>query len=156
MDENNDEGRAIAKRAFKASVFTDLFSDPRCLLQLFWIFHPEAKRTTEKDIKNVTLNSVLTNRQYNDLGFQVRNSLIVLVEAQSTWSDNIPLRLFLYLARRVERLYRREQVERLRKEARSSSGRRVVRSLYGEREEHSRNDLVARGLLQGSRVFLRR
>lgn len=43
-------------------------------------------------------NSFTINEYYNDLGFLVGNQLIVLVEAQSKWSDNIIVRVFLYLA----------------------------------------------------------
>ena len=39
----------------------------------------------------------IVNTIYNDLGFIVRNRLILLVEAQSTWNPNIILRLLLYL-----------------------------------------------------------
>ena len=42
--------------------------------------------------------NVLAIGQYNDLGLQVRDRLILLVEAQSTYSVNIPLRMLMYLA----------------------------------------------------------
>ena len=35
---------------------------------------------------------------YNDLGFTIRGKLLLLVEAQSTWTANVIFRLFLYLA----------------------------------------------------------
>ena len=41
---------------------------------------------------------MLTTGLYNDVGIQVRDKLILLVEAQSTFSVNIVLRLLLYLA----------------------------------------------------------
>ena len=41
---------------------------------------------------------MLTTGFYNDLGIQVRDRLILLVEAQSTFSINIALRMLLYLA----------------------------------------------------------
>ena len=53
---------------------------------------------TEADCKLVTLAHVLTNGITNDLGFQVRDKLILLVEAQSKFSVNIALRMLLYLA----------------------------------------------------------
>ena len=40
----------------------------------------------------------MTNGVTNDLGFQVRDKLILLVEAQSKFSVNIALRMLLYLA----------------------------------------------------------
>ena len=53
---------------------------------------------TEDDIKTVTLNPVILNTQYNDLAILVRDKLIIFVEAQSTWTINILVRILLYLA----------------------------------------------------------
>ena len=47
---------------------------------------------------NVTIVNVLTDQIYNDLGFTVGNRLMILVEAQSTWSENIIVRALLHLA----------------------------------------------------------
>jgi len=51
----------------------------------------------EDDFKLVTLENVLVTGQYNDLGVQVKDKLILLAEAQSTFSENIPLRMLMYL-----------------------------------------------------------
>ncbi len=88
----------IAKRTIKDSVFTNLFSDKKYLLQLYRALHPEDTETTEEQISNVTIDNVLINGVYNDLGFLVGDRLIVLAEAQSTWSPNIVVRALLYLA----------------------------------------------------------
>ena len=66
------------------------------MFQLYQALHPEDKTATEKNIKIVTLTSVLLERAYNDLSFMVGNRLIILIEAQSTWSPNILLRLLIY------------------------------------------------------------
>ena len=60
--------------------------------------HPEMTDLTENDIKILTLNPVILNGQYNDLALLVRDKLIIFVEAQSTWSINIIVRILLYLA----------------------------------------------------------
>ena len=88
----------IVKRNIKASLFTDLFGTRENLLKLYRVFHPEDTEATVDDLENITINNVMVNDLYNDLGFQVRNRLIVLVEAQSTWSENIVIRALLYLA----------------------------------------------------------
>jgi len=44
----------------------------------------------------ITLENVLTIHDYNDLGLLARNRLIVLAEAQATWSPNIIFRLADY------------------------------------------------------------
>ena len=87
------------KHKAKDSVFTDLFSKPKYLLQLYRALHPEDRDVTEKSIKNVTIKNILLNQGYNDLGFQVGDRLVVLVEAQSTWTVNIIVRGLLYLTR---------------------------------------------------------
>ena len=53
---------------------------------------------TEDQISSVTIQNVLLDQMYNDLGFVVKERLLLLVEAQSTWSKNIVIRVLLYLA----------------------------------------------------------
>ena len=86
------------KRAVKDSVFTYLFSQPEYARELYLELHPEDTDVTTEDFKLVTFENVLAIGQYNDLGLQVRDRLILLVEAQSTYSVNIPLRMLMYLA----------------------------------------------------------
>ena len=59
---------------------------------------PQDEDITENDIDIVTCETVLMNGLYNDLGLLVRNTILFLMEAQSTWSINILIRDFLYLA----------------------------------------------------------
>ena len=87
----------LVKRNVKDSVFTHLFSDPRYLLELYRALYPGDTTTTVDDLKDVTIKTVLVNTIYNDLAFRASDSIIVLVEAQSTWSNNIVLRELLYL-----------------------------------------------------------
>lgn len=86
------------KRNIKDSVFTYLFSQPEYTRRLYLELHPEDTDVSESDFKLVTLENILTTGQYNDLGIQVRDKLILLVEAQSTYSSKIPLRMLMYLA----------------------------------------------------------
>ena len=87
------------KRKAKDSIFTSLFSDRHNILLLYQALHPEDKAAREEDIRNVTLHNVLTDGMYNDLGFLVGKHLIILVEAQSTWSPNIVIRALMYLVK---------------------------------------------------------
>lgn len=82
----------------KDSVFTFVFKQPEYARKLYLALHPEDTDVTEADCKLVTLENVLTTGLYNDVGIQVRDTLILLVEAQSLFSVNIALRIFLYLA----------------------------------------------------------
>jgi hypothetical protein len=87
------------KRTVKDSVFTDLFSQKRYLIQLYRSLHPEDAETGEDNISIVTIQNVITDSLYNDLGFMVKDRLVILVEAQSTWSPNIVIRALMYLMR---------------------------------------------------------
>lgn len=82
----------------KDSVFTFVFKQPEYARKLYLALHPEDADVTEGDCKLVTLENVLTTGLYNDFGIQVRDTLILLVEAQSVFSVNIALRILLYLA----------------------------------------------------------
>ena len=95
--EENNSIKAKLKRTVKDSVFTDLFAQKKYLIQLYRSLHPEDHETKEVDITIVTLQNVITDSLYNDLGFLVGNRLVVLVEAQSTWSPNIVVRALMYL-----------------------------------------------------------
>ena len=102
MDRLNDsamtEGTTVLpKRTAKDSVFCDLFRDPENLLELYRCLHPEDVTATVADLGNVTLRNILVDDQYNDLGFTVRDRQLILLEAQSTWSANIVLRILMYL-----------------------------------------------------------
>ena len=87
-----------SRRNIKDSVFTDLFRDKKYTLQLYKALHTEDKNVTTKDIKIVTLKAIVVNDIYNDLGMIIKDKIIFLLESQSTWSVNILVRMFLYLA----------------------------------------------------------
>lgn len=89
---------AEMKYTAKDSVFSFIFKQPENTRQLYLALHPEDTDVTEADCKLVTLEHILTNGITNDLGFQVRDKLILLLEAQSKFSINIVLRMLLYLA----------------------------------------------------------
>lgn len=89
---------ADMKYTEKDSVFGFIFKQPENTRRLYLTLHPEDSDVTEADCKLVTLEHILTNGMTNDLGFQVRDKLILLVEAQSKYSANIVLRMLLYLA----------------------------------------------------------
>lgn len=98
------------KLKLKDSVFTHLFKDPKYLLALYQTLHPEDQESRETDLKDITLEPVLTDTLYNDLGFRVNNELIILVEAQSTWSDNICIRLLVYYVETVRRYLEQSEI----------------------------------------------
>ena len=78
-------------------MFTDLFSETEYAFQLYQALHPEDTSSTANDVIVMTLESHLVNQQYNDLGFMVGDKLIILVKHQSTWSENIVVRVLMYV-----------------------------------------------------------
>ncbi len=108
---------AKTQRSGKDSVFTYLFRQPGNALRLYKTLHPEDTTVSESDIQIITLENVLITGQYNDFGILVRNLLILLVEAQSTISYNIPLRLLMYLADTYKRYVEEHKLSLYQKEA---------------------------------------
>lgn len=88
----------VMKRTVKDSVFTSLFQEKKYLIQLYHALHPEDMDVTEESLTDITIKNVLTDNIYNDLGFMVGNRLMILVEAQSTWTMNIIIRALMYVA----------------------------------------------------------
>ena len=86
----------IIRRKIKDSVFTALFSDMKYLKQLCRVLKPDVTDEELKTLSIVTLENVLVYGLYNDLGFMIGNYILFLVEAQSTWSVNIAVRLAMY------------------------------------------------------------
>lgn len=62
---------------------------------------------TEDEIADITIKHVLTDADYNDLGFSVGNRLMVLVESQSTWTTNIIIRALMYLIQTYHDYFKR-------------------------------------------------
>lgn len=97
-------------RQAKDSVFTDLFSRPKYQMKLYRELFPEDKDISSNDLELCTIDRVLTNHPYNDLGILVRDRLIVLAEAQTSWSDNIVWRMLCYWCDTVEQYLRRRDM----------------------------------------------
>lgn len=103
--------RRKMKLAVKDTVFRDLFSQKKYLLQMYQALHPDDTTITADDLNIVTLKSILMNGIYNDLGFMVRgNQLLILVEAQSTWSPNIVIRSLMYLMDTYQEYFREKKL----------------------------------------------
>ena len=114
------------KRKSKDSVFVDLFANEENVLQLYKELHPEDTQVTIEDIQIQTIKSVLVNTLYNDLGFLVKDKFVMLVEAQSVWNPNMPLRMLFYLAE----TYRRYLTDTVQSEHSSSKVKLPKPELY--------------------------
>ena len=84
------------KRTLKDSVFLALFRILSNAIKLYKRFHPEDKTVTEADCEILTLQTVLVNGIHNDFALQVRDKLMIFMEAQSTYSPSIAMRIALY------------------------------------------------------------
>ena len=93
----NTNEQSKAKYTAKDSVFRNLFAIPKYLVQLYKALHPD-EDISEDDIKLVTLEGIIMVTLYNDIGFIVGDRLIILVEQQSSCSENIVIRMLVYLA----------------------------------------------------------
>ena len=109
----------IAKYTVKDSLFTNLFQDKKYLIQLYRALHPEDTETTENELKDIMIKNILVDACYNDLGFTVRDKIMILTEAQTTWTMNIIIRALMYLVqsyheyfgRRNDNLYGSKKVK---------------------------------------------
>ncbi len=80
----DEKEERVVKHTVKDSVFTSPFKEKRYLIQLYRALHPEDTKTTEDDLKDVTVSNVLVDDIYNDLGFTVGTTIMLLIEVQST------------------------------------------------------------------------
>ena len=107
-DDTKQTQEVKAKRTAKNSVFLDLFQDKKNLLKLYKTLHPEDTEATEDTLDIVTIDNVLTDNLYNDLGIMVGNNrLLLLLEAQASWTVNILIRVLLYLAQSYHEYFER-------------------------------------------------
>lgn len=114
MDENKSltgdisgTDEQVVKHTIKDSVFTNIFKEKKYLLQLYKALHPEDEGTTEDDLKDVTVRNVLVDDIYNDIGFTVGSTLLILIEVQSTWTANIIFRAMMYLMQTYREYFRK-------------------------------------------------
>ena len=106
-EEAKQTQEAKAKRIAKNSVFLDFFQNKSYLLKMYKTLHPEDITATEDSLTDVTIENVLTDNLYNDLGFIVGNKMMILIEAQSIWTMNILVRALLYLAQSYHEYFQR-------------------------------------------------
>ena len=98
------------KRNTKDSVFTHLFSFPKYQLELYKTLHPEDEDVCEADIGTITRECVVATHEHNDLGILIKDRLMVFVEAQSSWSPNIVIRLASYAIQSMMDYFREHDV----------------------------------------------
>ena len=105
MEASNQEQeqKLQPNREHKSSVFSLLFSDPETLRELYSAIEG-VPLPSEIPININTLTDVLIKGKINDISFLIDNRLIVLIEHQSTISENMPLRVLRYFVGILERI----------------------------------------------------
>ena len=116
MSEILSEDNRTTNTKTKDSVFTALFKDVNNVYRLYKELHTDDTTTTVDDIQIDTLETILINDIRNDLGFLVNNNgkaeYILLMEAQTKWTENMTLRILFYLVESYRRyLIKTEQSE---------------------------------------------
>ena len=94
----NTEDEINVNKQLKDSLFTRLFKDIKYLKKLYSALYNDIDKYKDEDFKLITLENTLVYDVYNDLGLLVKDKLILLVEAQSTYNPNMALRLLVYIA----------------------------------------------------------
>ncbi len=144
----------VAKHTIKDSVFTNLFQDKKYLLQLYKTLHPEDTQVTEDALSDITIHNIMTNDVYNDVGFMVGEKLLILTEAQTTWTENIAVRILIYLMvtyqdyikKTKQNVYRSKKIKLPRPE---------LYVIYtGDRKERTEYISLADEFFEGQKTFL--
>ena len=98
----------IVNKKHKDSVFSTLFNNPETLRELYSAIEG-VSIPPDMSIDINTLSDVLIRGQINDLSFTIDNRLVILVEHQSTISENLPLRLLEYIGDVYEKIVSQER-----------------------------------------------
>lgn len=85
------------KRTYKDSLFRSIFNNKKRLASLYKALTGETIHP--KDIRITTLRGVFYNDIKNDISFRIGDRDIILMEHQSSWNPNMPLRMLWYLAK---------------------------------------------------------
>lgn len=102
------------QRKYKDTIFRSVFSNPADAIDLYNQIS-DTKINSDAPVEIVILTDELYVKQLNDLGLLIDNKLIVLVEQQSTYSKNLPLRLLMYIAREYEKVLDKKALYRSKK-----------------------------------------
>ena len=105
MNENNKEkenkDKVLVNRSYKASVFGMLFEDRENAAELYYALSGIKCKVSEVII--LTLLDTITRNFINDLALIVRGQVLLICEHQSSWNENMPLRILIYLGRLYEK-----------------------------------------------------
>ncbi|MDR0885355.1 MAG: Rpn family recombination-promoting nuclease/putative transposase [Clostridiales Family XIII bacterium] len=100
---------AKANKKHKDSVFSSYLGEPNKLIEIYnAVMNTNYPLDTELEIN--TLDDALFKNRQNDISFLLDGRLIVMFEHQSTTSQNLPIRLLMYLSREYEKIVAEEAI----------------------------------------------
>ena len=152
--ENRIKAEEVAKHTIKDSIFTNLFQDKKYLLQLYKTLHPEDTGVTEDELSDITIHNIMTNEIYNDVGFIVGEKLLILTEAQASWTENIAVRILIYLMVTYQD-YIKKTKQNVYKSKKIKLPRPEMYVVYtGNRKERPKYISLAEEFFDGQDIFL--
>lgn len=89
--------KKFIKRNVQDSFFLSIMRQKKYLLNVIRSLLPDQK-IEAKDVKIDLIEYAIAGGIYNDISVSVKDQYIVFMEAQSTWNNNMPLRLLMYIA----------------------------------------------------------
>ena len=98
-----------ANRKLKDTLFSELFSKPQNLRELYNAL-ADTNYGEETPVEINTLENIFFNDLKNDVSFTIGGKYVVLLEHQSTISANMPLRCLMYIARVLEKITDEEAI----------------------------------------------
>lgn len=99
----------------KDTLFSLIVKERKFLLEIYKSIHPEDVTAGEEDVELVNIEPLFFRTVYNDMAILVRKRLLILIEDQSTWTENIKYRLMEYYTKLysvLDREYGRKRYRR--------------------------------------------
>ena len=87
-------------------------------------------------MSDITIHNIMTDGIYNDLGFRRGNRLLILVEAQATWTENIIMRSLMYLMTTYQDYFRKTNQNIYKKTKVTFPKPELYVVFTGEKKEH--------------------
>jgi hypothetical protein len=106
---DGDHEAPSANRKIKDGVFKLLFEKPENTAELYYALTGE--KCDSDEIEIITLSTVISGKQKNDLAFVVRDKIMVISEHQSTANPNLPLRILMYYGQLCEKWIKMKREE---------------------------------------------
>jgi len=100
---NIEDNVMEANREYKATLFSGIFNEPDRLRELYNAL-ANTNYGEDTPVKINTLKRIFFKGIKNDVSFTIDNKFVVVLEHQSTVSNNMPLRCLMYIGRIYERM----------------------------------------------------